>query len=628
MVYKRYIKRGGKLLGPYYYKTIKTPDGKVRSIYVGPVSPKEEAKLEIAKLNQPKEELLSLPNLPEITKELPKLPMIELPKKHSLLWLKILVLILLLVAVTYTIIQYKVALSNYIPNAVDNSLSFIKTKTSELFTFLQTNIAKLNESIKVQVLKDPQKARSISYLLLLLAFVLIIVSLIVHSKKRLNKEQRENKKKIRRLLRNLKETKTQAEGEQFSTEIQNLIPIMPDKYQRKLNKKLAKAHKIFVNRMENIKNHKEKLLEKQKESIKVLKPVPVMITSKKDQESRLEEEKKKKLEEDKQKRLEEERVLKEYKEKQRREEEEKRLEEARRLQRIREEEETKRQKIKEEQEKEIQKAAEAKKLEDLKRKLNQEKLARELLEKNLRVKEKIQQEKEEQIRKQEEELKRKREERKKHREEKIKKQNEIEEKRKTEELKEKQRIREEKERRQKEIEKQREKARRKLEREIKNKAIKRSIRHFFNRLKPKPKPVIPQKEREVSKLAQQYQKNKEKEMKENLDEIKKQKRLKELIYIPKKLNVNLEKRDEEQKEFLMNRIKDQEKEKKQEIKNNMITIKLLLKEIKKTDDNHTVAELYHLLKQVYNKLPEKYRRKVYNKIIRVYKEYVLNKHTY
>ncbi|GBE19412.1 hypothetical protein BMS3Abin17_00135 [archaeon BMS3Abin17] len=35
MVYKKYIKRGGKLYGPYYYKSIKQ-NGKVITEYVGP----------------------------------------------------------------------------------------------------------------------------------------------------------------------------------------------------------------------------------------------------------------------------------------------------------------------------------------------------------------------------------------------------------------------------------------------------------------------------------------------------------------------------------------------------------------------------------------------------------------
>lgn len=35
MVHKRYIKRGGKLYGPYFYKSIRTKDGKVKNIYLG-----------------------------------------------------------------------------------------------------------------------------------------------------------------------------------------------------------------------------------------------------------------------------------------------------------------------------------------------------------------------------------------------------------------------------------------------------------------------------------------------------------------------------------------------------------------------------------------------------------------
>ena len=35
MVFKRYIKRHGKKLGPYYYENVRSRDGKVKSIYVG-----------------------------------------------------------------------------------------------------------------------------------------------------------------------------------------------------------------------------------------------------------------------------------------------------------------------------------------------------------------------------------------------------------------------------------------------------------------------------------------------------------------------------------------------------------------------------------------------------------------
>ena len=36
MVYKKYIKRGGKKFGPYYFKSVRDKNGKVRSIYLGP----------------------------------------------------------------------------------------------------------------------------------------------------------------------------------------------------------------------------------------------------------------------------------------------------------------------------------------------------------------------------------------------------------------------------------------------------------------------------------------------------------------------------------------------------------------------------------------------------------------
>ncbi|MDD5177715.1 MAG: Ig-like domain-containing protein [Candidatus Nanoarchaeia archaeon] len=37
MVHKRYIKKGGKLYGPYLYKSVRGPDGKVKNIYLGDV---------------------------------------------------------------------------------------------------------------------------------------------------------------------------------------------------------------------------------------------------------------------------------------------------------------------------------------------------------------------------------------------------------------------------------------------------------------------------------------------------------------------------------------------------------------------------------------------------------------
>jgi hypothetical protein len=35
MVYKRYIVRDGKKIGPYYYKSVRTSDGRVKSVYIG-----------------------------------------------------------------------------------------------------------------------------------------------------------------------------------------------------------------------------------------------------------------------------------------------------------------------------------------------------------------------------------------------------------------------------------------------------------------------------------------------------------------------------------------------------------------------------------------------------------------
>ena len=45
MVIKRYIKRNGKVLGPYYYKNVRDENGKVKSIYLG--TEFKEDKLEV-----------------------------------------------------------------------------------------------------------------------------------------------------------------------------------------------------------------------------------------------------------------------------------------------------------------------------------------------------------------------------------------------------------------------------------------------------------------------------------------------------------------------------------------------------------------------------------------------------
>ncbi|MFH1376409.1 MAG: UbiA family prenyltransferase [Candidatus Woesearchaeota archaeon] len=45
MVYKKYIKRGGKKFGPYYFKSVRTQDGKVKSVYLGTEKPKASSLL-------------------------------------------------------------------------------------------------------------------------------------------------------------------------------------------------------------------------------------------------------------------------------------------------------------------------------------------------------------------------------------------------------------------------------------------------------------------------------------------------------------------------------------------------------------------------------------------------------
>ena len=39
MVYKKYIKRGGKTFGPYYFKSVRDKNGKVKSVYLGSENP-------------------------------------------------------------------------------------------------------------------------------------------------------------------------------------------------------------------------------------------------------------------------------------------------------------------------------------------------------------------------------------------------------------------------------------------------------------------------------------------------------------------------------------------------------------------------------------------------------------
>jgi len=39
LVYKKYISRAGKKFGPYYFKSVRTKDGKVKSVYLGTSDP-------------------------------------------------------------------------------------------------------------------------------------------------------------------------------------------------------------------------------------------------------------------------------------------------------------------------------------------------------------------------------------------------------------------------------------------------------------------------------------------------------------------------------------------------------------------------------------------------------------
>ncbi len=43
MVHKRYIKKGGKVYGPYFYKTVRDKDGSVKNIYLGSVEKEKKS---------------------------------------------------------------------------------------------------------------------------------------------------------------------------------------------------------------------------------------------------------------------------------------------------------------------------------------------------------------------------------------------------------------------------------------------------------------------------------------------------------------------------------------------------------------------------------------------------------
>src|SRR6056297_1839509 len=42
MAYKKYLKKGGKVYGPYYYESYRDKDGNVRKKYVGTTPPKKK----------------------------------------------------------------------------------------------------------------------------------------------------------------------------------------------------------------------------------------------------------------------------------------------------------------------------------------------------------------------------------------------------------------------------------------------------------------------------------------------------------------------------------------------------------------------------------------------------------
>ncbi|RME78063.1 hypothetical protein D6774_02300 [Candidatus Woesearchaeota archaeon] len=54
-MYQRYIKKNGQELGPYWYHSFKTRDGKVKSVYLG--SDEESAKLKLEQLRIERAEL-------------------------------------------------------------------------------------------------------------------------------------------------------------------------------------------------------------------------------------------------------------------------------------------------------------------------------------------------------------------------------------------------------------------------------------------------------------------------------------------------------------------------------------------------------------------------------------------
>jgi len=54
-VYKRFIKKNGVEIGPYFYHSVKMKDGRVRSIYLGSDMDKAKKRLELLELDALKE---------------------------------------------------------------------------------------------------------------------------------------------------------------------------------------------------------------------------------------------------------------------------------------------------------------------------------------------------------------------------------------------------------------------------------------------------------------------------------------------------------------------------------------------------------------------------------------------
>jgi hypothetical protein len=68
MVYKKFIKRNGKDIGPYYYTSIREKNGKVKTIYLGNVAHGEAVRKEALVLRRFKTETVPMPSKPILNK--------------------------------------------------------------------------------------------------------------------------------------------------------------------------------------------------------------------------------------------------------------------------------------------------------------------------------------------------------------------------------------------------------------------------------------------------------------------------------------------------------------------------------------------------------------------------------